>query len=414
MRLRGLSLLSFSLILFPAAEISFSQSNRAGAAATKYSVDQQVQDFGRLANAQPMWAKDCKKTNATPVIAGDQVILLERLTREEERVRCFRLSNGESLWEHRYPAPLPSFFDEEFGWGPHSTPALHDGKVITIGTTGIAWAIDLATGRTRWRRDLWKEFGATPLERGFAASPVIESNRLIIPVGGAGSGLVALDGNSGRTLWASTDFASAYTSPVAGEIEGQRQVVVLMKDVLSGIDPSNGRVLWQTPFETPNSVHVASPLLIEQQYVLAGSSGGTRLFRVTKQSQGWNVEQVWRTSRSAPQIGNYIRVNDQVIAPASGGTGSFTTCLNWKDGSLVWTERFGGRGSVFQLRDGLLTVADTGDLEVRRMTATAAWEAFRYLGFAVSPQWSAPAFGKGVMVLQSGDRLQAWRLGNRQ
>lgn len=47
------------------------------------------------------------KTNSSPVIAGDKVFLLERLDRKEERVRCFQLGNGKTLWEHQYNAPLP-------------------------------------------------------------------------------------------------------------------------------------------------------------------------------------------------------------------------------------------------------------------------------------------------------------------
>ncbi len=407
-------LASVATLLLPFAT-GLSQSSTGGrtGALPRGSGDLEVQDFARLERAKPVWEQVCQKTNSRPAIAGDQVILLERMDRGQERVRSFRLSTGEPTWEHRYPAPLPAFFDDEFGWGPHAAPAVAGQTVIVAGVTGIVWALDLKTGRPRWRRDLWKEFAtATPLERGLAASPVVEAGQVIVPVGGRGAGVVALDLQTGRTRWTSGDFTAAYTTPVVGELAGQRQVVVLLHEVLAGLDPSTGRVLWETPFVTPNSVHVASPLILDGQFVLAGSSGGTRLYEVARQSDRWKATEAWRTTRSTPQVGNFVRVQEQIIAPSSGGPGSLTTCLRWRDGSLVWKERFGGRGSLVELRDGLLTLNDSGDLEVRRLAGTSVTPAIRLPGFAASPQWGAPAFGKDVMVLQTGDRLQAWRLGS--
>lgn len=378
----------------------------------RFLSDREVQDFARLVNARPSWSTDCQKTNSSPVIAGDKVFLLERLNREEERVRCFQLGNGQLFWEHQYDAPLPIFFDDEYGWGPHSTPTIHQGKVITVGVSGIVWAIDIESGKTLWRRDLWNEFEATKLERGVAATPVIESGQVILPLGGVGSGIVSISVDNGKTLWSSTNFKAAYASPTVGELDGQRQVVALLHDVLCGFEPKTGRLLWELPFPIVNSVHVASPLIIDQQYVLAGSSsGGTRLVRVAKKQDLWQIAEVWQTNRCSPQVGNFLRVKDQVIAPASGGAGSFTICLNLKDGSVAWKERFGGRGSLIQLRDGIVTFNEKGDLEIRQLEPALSKEVLQFPNFGVAPQWSAPAFGGNVMVLQSGSKLQAWSLG---
>lgn len=383
----------------------------------RHSPDLTPSDFASLANGQrPLWSVPCRKTNSNPAIAAGKVVLLERTSRQQERVRCFRLNDGLPLWERSYPATLPSFFDDEFGLGPHAAPVVHGQTVFSVGVTGILLAIDLDTGRTRWQRDLWKDFpSATPLERGFAATPLIEANRLILPVGGRGSGLVALDLATGRTLWAATNFAAAYTTPVAGELNGQRQVVALMQDALISVDPSNGTLLWQVPFTTPNSVHVASPIIVDQQRVLAGSSGGTRLFTVARTASGaWTATQLWQNPRCAPQIGNYIRIADQVVAPASGGSSVLTVCLNLKDGSVAWKERFGGRGTLVRLkRKGFLALNDNGDLDVRTHAPSGSQQVLSLPGFTPSPQWNAPVFAEDLMVLQSGDRLQAWRLASR-
>lgn len=223
-------------------QIQFDDS-KADSSSRRFFYDQSVQGFAELANESPIWSPPCEKTNSSPVIAGNKVLLLERLNREAERVRCFRLDNGQPVWEHQYDAPLPSFFDDEYGWGPHSTPTTHEGNVITIGVTGIVWAIEIESGKTLWRRDLWQDFQATELERGIAATPVVESGQMIIPLGGVGSGIVSLSLDNGKTLWGNTNFKAAYASPTVGELGGQRQVVALMHDVLCGLEPETGRLL---------------------------------------------------------------------------------------------------------------------------------------------------------------------------
>lgn len=411
MALTMTSILMLSILVF---QIQFDES-KAESSFRRFFCDLAVQNFAELANARPIWSTKCQKTNSSPVIVGDKVFLLERLNREEERVRCFQLDSGQLLWEHRYDAPLPSFFDNEYGWGPHSTPTIYQSKVITVGVTGIVWAIDIDSGKTIWSRDLWTDFQATRLERGVAATPVIESGQMILTLGGVGSGIVSLSLDHGKTLWSSTNFKAAYTSPTVGELDGQKQVVALMHDVLCGVDLETGRLLWEFPFHIVNTVHVASPLIIDQQHVLAGSSsGGTRLLRVAKEQEHWRVEQVWQTNRCTPQVGNFLRVKDQIIAPASGAAGSFTVSLNLKDGSLLWKERFGGRGSLIRLRDGIVTLNEKGDLEIRQVRPSSSKEVFRFPNFASAPQWSSPAFVDGLMVIQSADSLQAWRLGRRR
>lgn len=374
-------------------------------------VDHRVQDFANLGETETAWVASCNKTNARPVIASDKIILLERLNAKEERVRCLRLTTGQTLWEHSYLAPLPVNFDGEFGWGPHSTPAIHRSRVVTIGTTGHTWVLELDDGTAVWHRELWSDFpNATRLERGIAASPLIEADQVIIPVGGRGSGVVALSIANGQTTWSSTDFESAYTSPIVGQVGGRRQVIVLMSDVLCGLDSLTGQLLWQTSFKTVNSVHVASPIIVGPQSILAGSSDSSRLFQLALDRDRYQINEAWRSKRCTPQVGNYLQFGRQVIAPASGSSTNFTACLDLKDGTLVWKERFGGRGCLVELRDGFLTLNERGDLSVRQIDSSNTREVIQLLNFAEPPQWSAPSFSSGYMVLQVSDELRAWKL----
>jgi outer membrane protein assembly factor BamB len=132
---------------------------------------------------------------------------------------------------------------------------------------------------------------------------------------------------------------------------------------------------------------------------------------VKKQQGRWQVEEVWQSNRCSPQVGNYLRVKDQVIAPANGGSANMTVCLNLNNGSLAWKERFGGRGTLIRLRDGIATLNESGDLEIRQLQASKSIERFRFPSIGAAPQWSSPAIVDNMIVIQSANRLQAWQLG---
>ena len=66
------------------------------------------------------------------------------------------------------------------GPGPKSTPAVADGRVFTLGISGIFSAHDLATGKLLWR----KNAPPAPPEFGTATSPMVDGANVIAFLGG--------------------------------------------------------------------------------------------------------------------------------------------------------------------------------------------------------------------------------------
>ena len=98
-----------------------------------------------------------------------------------ERVLCFDAATGETLWSHKYPVK----YGELGGYanGPRTSPTIHDGKVYTLGAVGHLFCFDAKTGKIIWQHDTVAEFGAQVPEWGFAGSPVIDGDRVIVHLG---------------------------------------------------------------------------------------------------------------------------------------------------------------------------------------------------------------------------------------
>ena len=109
---------------------------------------------------------------------------------------------GQTLWEHGYPAIVKKKDIDEthmkYGLGPQSTPLLVRNHLYTIGWTGRMHCLDKKNGRVVWLHDLIEEFGGTVMGRGYSCSPIHYKDKVIVPVGGAGHAIMALDQRTGR------------------------------------------------------------------------------------------------------------------------------------------------------------------------------------------------------------------------
>jgi len=136
---------------------------------------------------------------------------------------------------------------------------IENGRLYCIGASGVVHCLDAAIGAVRWRRDLGDEFEIRQMQ--CRASPLIEDGLLILlPGGRPGAGLVALDPESGATVWQALDEEVSNSSPVAITVGGVGQIVAWTGDSVTSLAPATGKVLWRFPVKTSNNDDIATPV----------------------------------------------------------------------------------------------------------------------------------------------------------
>jgi outer membrane protein assembly factor BamB len=337
------------------------------------------------------------------VAHGLAVTLEERDGREA--VIAWTLDTGVPRWSRTIGGGFSSAMG---GDGPRATPAIEDGRVFALGASGTLTALDLASGRVLFARDVLGENGARRPEHGVAASPLVVDDVVVVLAGGPGGrSLVAYDKLTGERRWSGGDDPAAYSSPRLATLGGVRQIVVLTLDHLSGHDARTGAVLWRDPWPE-RAEKVSQPVLLEgdRVFVSAGYGVGGRLVQVSRNAAGaWRADVRWRSPQLKAKFTQVVAHGGLLYGLDEG----VLVCLDPQSGERRWKSGRYGHGQVL-LAGGLLIVqAEDGEVALVEPGPERPVELARFP--AVSGRaWATPALAGDLLLVRGDTQAACFRL----
>jgi outer membrane protein assembly factor BamB len=294
-------------------------------------------------------------------IAGDAAVTMELRDGIDFVVRRDAAS-GRERWAVRVGATYKGHDGSDDG--PIATPAVDGGDVFAAGPHGQFVALDMATGRERWRHDLVKQFGAGIPDWGFGSSPLVAGALVIIPSGGPNSrGLLALNRRTGQLAWSAPhSITRGYSSAVLATIAGVQQIVGVAGDRVYGVAPADGRVLWSLTGPEPKDVVSNSPIVLPGDRVLYGTWNRSVLAKVTRTGDAFSAAEVWRSTRLRAYNGPTLHRDGYLFT----FTGPQLICADAATGEIKWQERVGA-GTLMGLGEHLAVLGQTsGELRIVR------------------------------------------------
>jgi outer membrane protein assembly factor BamB len=348
----------------------------------------------------PGWKASVGLGHASPVVVGDRVFVFAR-EGGDEVASAYDLASGRRLWRQAYPAPYTmNSAATSHGPGPKSTPVVSRGKLYTFGISGTLSCFDAATGALAWRRTFEDVNKATSPDYGVAQSPLVDQDRLVIHVGGPGSGaLLALDAATGATRWTLRGAGPAYASPVAADLDGVRQYVVQTQTQLAGVDAERGTLLWSLPFATSYDQNAVTALVSGPTVIYSGLDQGIHAIRPRREAGRWTANEVWRNDELAMYMSSPVLDGKKLFGFSHKKKGEFF-CLDAETGRTLWRSegRQGDNAALVAVGRDLLLLKDDAELVVIRMDADRFAPVATY-AVAQSPTWAHPVpTAKGVLV----------------
>jgi outer membrane protein assembly factor BamB len=357
------------------------------------------------------WKAEVGEGYASPIVAGDKVYAHSRLN-DQETVSCLRLDAGALIWRKSYPAPYTTNpAAAGHGKGPKSTPALHNGKLYTLGISGILSCFDAETGELKWRKDFSGQFASTAPEFGTAMSPLAVDGLLIAHVGGDRDGaLIAFDAETGEEKWRWAEDGPGYASPIVVELEGTKQVVTQTQKYCVGLSLATGELLWRMPFTTAYDQNIVTPVASEGMLIFSGISKGTTAIRPIKRGGQWATEQVWHNPDASMYMNSPVQHGELLFGLSHQRKGRFF-CLDPRNGTTLWMSegREGENAAILYSEEFLFLLMTDARLIVAAPDAKLFTPIAEYK-VADSSTWAHPAIFDRRILIKDASTLALWNI----
>jgi outer membrane protein assembly factor BamB len=364
-----------------------------------------IADFKAPATWPKMLAQKWKVTvgsgDSSPVLVGDKVYVFARQG-EDEVTWCLNAADGKEVWHVKEPVPAITGASARQHSGPRATPAVADGKIITLGVTGILACLNTADHSLVWRKE---DFKGTP-KFYTSSSPLAADGLAIAQLGPEGTGVIAaFDLAGGAEKWKCPNEGAAYASPVLMTVGGVKQVVTLTDKNLIGLALADGKLLWQTPFAA--GYNAATPVVDGSTVIVSGVGRGTKAFQIDKKGDAFEAKDLW-SSTLGVQFCTPLLKEGFVYGITDKGN---LFCLDAKNGETVWTDsaKVGNFGALLDATSAVLALPNTGEMLVIKPGEKQYTELARYK-VADSQTYACPIVSGNRIFVKDQESLILWTL----
>lgn len=212
-------------------------------------------------------------------VADDRVFVTSRDALDQsDMLLALDADNGSEIWRHSYFARGQL----DYGNSPRAVPLVHDDLVFLLGAFGHLYCLEAETGIVLWQKNLPKDYDAPMPTWGFCGAPVIAEGKLIFCPGGPEAAIVAVDPETGETIWQSPGDPAAYASPVVFRHEQESLVGTFDSAGWKAWRVSDGKRIWSHRPKSPGDFNVPTANFFGDQLVLSSEGNGTRVFDTTQ------------------------------------------------------------------------------------------------------------------------------------
>lgn len=356
-------------------------------------------------------------------IVGDRIYTLG--DREgAQHLLALNGKDGKVLWT----AKVGPAWEDQYG-GPRSTPTVDGGLVYALGSDGDLVAVQAATGKEAWRKNLATDFGGQVMSVWkWAESPLVDGDRLIVTPGVPAAMLVALDKKTGKEVWRAKTPAlgpkgkdgAGYSSVVISNGGGVKQYIQLTGRGLVSVRAADGKFLWSYNPVANEVANISTPIVRgDHVFASTGYQTGSALLKLRKEGDGVAAEEVYFLPGKTFQNhhGGFVLLGDHVYG-GHGHNRGYPISVEMASGKVAWMGddtniKHGGTGSAavtaadghlyFRYQNGRMVLIEANPQSYREKGAFQIPNVNR-------PSWSHPVIHGGKLYLREQDELYVYDL----
>jgi len=320
-----------------------------------------------------LWRASVGQGFSSFTVVGDRVYTMGHAD-GNDTVYCLKAGTGEVVWKRSYRCPPVQYP------GPRATPTVDGAYLYTFSQAGDLNCFKADTGTVIWSRKV----PASPPQWGFASSPFIYGNLVIVNAGTSG---MAFNKGTGRPVWSGGNGKAGYASVVPYKRGSRTMLLVFSSRALFGVSPANGRRLWSFDWVTNYDVNAADPLVVGGGvFISSGYGVGCAMLSLARGAP----RVVWRNHDMKNHYNSTVRWKDALY----GFDDAVLRCLDLKTGRSQWAQPGLGKGALMIADGKLIILSERGELVI----AEASPDSYKVLarGQAVRGHcWTTPILANG-------------------
>ncbi len=335
-----------------------------------------------------------------------------------EYLTAIEAANGNPIWQIPYGlSPRRSFKETR------ATPTVEGDKVYLISGRGEVVCVDASQQQIKWHVDAFESFKGLYATWEIAESPLLVDNKVIYTPAGHLTTMVALDKESGETIWTSETIhdTTAYVSPILIKKGDKRIIVNVLRNYLIGVDSENGEILWTYNYSELDKslshsqgiyINAVSPLYRDGRlFITSGYNHTSAMFELLPDGSG--ISLVWKQPVLDTHHGGIVLLDGYIYGSTwiNNSKGNWA-CINWETGEIMYDKKWNNKGSIIAA-DGKLIVYEEKRGFVGLVNPNPdnfqVISSFQYKPGS-GPHWAHPTIGNSILYIRHGETVTAYNI----
>lgn len=294
-----------------------------------------------------LWVQPSLAFGYSSVSVYDSTIYLTGSSEKKEILIALNL-DGSIKWETAYGRS----WNESFR-ASRCTPTVENNKVFVTSGLGEVACIDAIDGRIIWFVAASEKYEGSYGMYGISESPIVIGNKLIFTPGGDITTMIALNKETGETIWQSESINDkpSYASPVLINFNGIQLIIAITERFIIGVIPENGKILWRFEYsefasDKTFNINATTPLYDNGNiFVTSGYNHANVMLKLNQNASA--VTLMWTDTILDNHFGGIVHIGNSIYGSnwINNNMGNWV-CLDWNSGNLNYEAHWKNKGAI--------------------------------------------------------------------
>lgn len=301
--------------------------------------------------------------------------------------------------------------------GTRGTPTLIGDQIFLCSGLGELVCVNTESGQKIWSKNMETDFGGVSPRFGFSQAIAVDQENVYCIPGGSKDNVVALNKNTGETVWSNACFGErpAYNSPLLIDQNGHKILVAFSAYHLLGLDAKTGELLWSDE-QTNTKPEDRKPgmgdthgntVLFDNGSIYYAAGDGNGGVKLQLNEDGTAIEKKWDTPSFDVILGGIVKDGDKLYG--SSHRKQQLLAINCETGAKTDSLEL-GRGSVIAADGDLYFFSEKGMMylvnETPQLTVSSSFKVDK----GDKEYYAHPVIHNGVLYIRHGNYLGAYQV----